>query len=141
MDLIQSVDSAELVRLIGRRAVSLGLVQDVLIEVSIAGEAQKSGVAPAMLDELLALVGETAGIRARGLMCVPPISEKIGGNRKYFAEMRQLFVDISDKKYDNNSMDFLSMGMSDDYPDAVAEGANMIRVGSAIFGARDYGTA
>ena len=139
VDLIQSVDSAELVRLIGRRAVSLGLVQDILIEVSIAGEAQKSGVAPALLGELLALAGETAGIRVRGLMCVPPISEKNGGNRKYFVEMRQLYIDNSKKKYDNVSMDLLSMGMSDDYPDAVAEGANMIRVGSAIFGARDYG--
>ena len=139
VDPIQSVDSAELVRLIGRRAAALGLTQDVLLEISIAGEAQKSGAAPEMLGELLALAGETAGIRVRGLMCVPPISEKIGGNQRYFVKMRQLFIDNSEKKYDNVSMDFLSMGMSDDYTEAVAEGANVIRVGSAIFGARDYG--
>ena len=138
VDLIQSVDSAALVRAIGRRASLLGMRQDVLIEVSIAGEAQKSGVDPAALPELLALAGETEGIFVRGLMCVPPILEKSGGNRAYFAAMRQLFVDNGEKKYDNVSMDFLSMGMSDDYAEAVAEGANMVRVGSAIFGARDY---
>ena len=71
-------------------------------------------------------------------MCVPPVQENPEENRPYFAAMRQLFVDNSSKKYDNISMDFLSMGMSADYMEAVREGANMIRVGSGIFGARDY---
>ena len=141
VDLIQSVDSAELLRLIGRRAAALGLTQQILIEISIAGEAQKSGLAPAALPELLALAGETEGVWVRGLMCVPPILGPGGTNRPYFAEMRQLFVDNGEKKYDNVSMDFLSMGMSDDFAEAVTEGANMVRVGSAIFGARDYGNA
>ena len=139
VDLIQSVDSAELFRLIDRRAQSLGIVQDILIEVSIAGEEQKSGVAPEELPELLSLAGQCPGLRVRGLMCVPPIQEFSGENRPYFAQMKQLFIDIRAKKYDNVSMDFLSMGMTDDYPEAIAEGANMVRIGSAIFGARNYG--
>ena len=74
-------------------------------------------------------------------MCVPPIQEFSGENRHYFAQMKQLFIDISFKKYDNVSMDFLSMGMTDDYLVAISEGANMVRIGSAIFGARDYSKA
>ena len=139
VDLIQSVDSEELLRLIDRRAQSLGIVQDILIEISIAGEEQKSGIAPHELPALLEFASTLKGLRVRGLMCVPPIQEKEGGNRLYFARMKQLFVDNSDKKYDNVSMDFLSMGMTDDYPEAISQGANMVRIGSAIFGARDYG--
>jgi len=138
VDLIQSVDSAELLELIQRRATALGIVQDVLIEVSIAGEAQKSGVVPAELPALLDFAGGCSALRVRGLMCVPPVQEFPGQNRPYFDAMRQLFVDNSSKKYDNVIMDFLSMGMTDDYQDAVAAGANMVRVGSAIFGKRQY---
>ena len=140
VDLIQSVDSEELLRLINARAESLGIVQDVLIEVSIAGEEQKSGVSPEGLPALLDYAGACRSLRVRGLMCVPPAEASANGkSRVYFAQMRQLFVDNSDKKYDNVSMDFLSMGMTEDYADAVREGANMVRIGSAIFGARDYG--
>ena len=138
VDLIQSVDSAELLRLIDRRAAALGIVQDVLIEISIAGEAQKSGIPPAELSGLLELAAACPALRVRGLMCVPPVQENSGSNRPYFAAMHQLFVDNSTKKYDNVFMDFLSMGMTDDYQDAVAAGANMVRVGSAIFGKRQY---
>ena len=138
VDLIQSVDSEELLTLIERRAAALGIVQDLLIEISVAGEAQKSGIPPAELPALLAAAARCPHLRVRGLMCVPPIVADGGDNRPYFALMRQLFVDNSEKKYDNVSMDFLSMGMTDDYPDAVAEGANMVRIGSAIFGRRQY---
>ncbi len=138
VDLIESVGSAELLELIARRAAALGIRQDVLLEVNIGGEAQKSGVSPAEVPAMLEKAGALPGIFLRGLMCVPPVQEKPGDNLRYFAAMRQLFVDNSAKKYDNVSMDFLSMGMSDDYPDAVAEGANMVRVGSAIFGPRNY---
>ena len=138
VDLIQSVDSAELLRLINRRAAALGIVQDILIEISIAGETQKSGIPPEQLPELLALAAGCKSLRVRGLMCVPPVQENPGANRGYFAAMHQLFIDNSSKKYDNVSMDFLSMGMTDDYTDAVAAGANMVRVGSAIFGRRQY---
>lgn len=136
--LIQSVDSAELLRRIDRRAAELGLVQDVLIEISVAGEAQKSGIPRSALPELLEIASCCGNLRVRGLMCVPPVQEVPGQNRPYFAAMHQLFIDNSGKKYDNVSMDFLSMGMTDDYEDAVAAGANMVRVGSAIFGRRLY---
>ena len=138
VDLIQSVDSGELLQLIDRRAAALGIVQDVLIEISVAGEAQKSGIPPAALPGLLDLAAGCGNLRVRGLMCVPPILESARGNLPYFMAMRQLFVDNSVKKYDNVFMDFLSMGMTDDYQDAVAAGANMVRVGSAIFGKRHY---
>ena len=138
VDLIQSVDSAELLDLVDRAASMLGIVQDILIEISIAGEAQKSGAAPETLGALLEHASRRGALRVRGLMCVPPVQTVIGANRQYFAAMKQLFVDNSGKKYDNVQMEFLSMGMTDDYADAVAEGANMIRVGSGIFGARSY---
>ena len=139
VDLIESVDSVELLRDIDARARKLGVTQDVLIEVNIAGELSKSGVEPQKLEELLSYAAELGALRVRGLMSIPPISEAPGANRPYFAKMRELFVDIGRKKYDNTSMDLLSMGMSGDFEDAIAEGANMVRVGSAIFGARDYG--
>ena len=138
VDLIQSVDSEELLGLIDRRAAALGLTQDVLIEISVAGEAQKSGIPPSALPALLSAAARCGHVRVRGLMCVPPVVVDGGTNRPYFALMHQLFVDNSRKKYDNVFMDFLSMGMTDDYLDAVAEGANMVRIGSAIFGRRQY---
>ncbi|MCD8358972.1 MAG: YggS family pyridoxal phosphate-dependent enzyme [Oscillospiraceae bacterium] len=138
VDLIQSVDSTELLHLIDRRAAALSVTQDILLEVSIAGEAQKSGVAPEALPALLAEAAKCGAIRVRGLMCVPPVAEKSGENRRFFAAMRKLFIDNRGKKYDNVSMDFLSMGMTDDYLDAIAEGANMVRIGSGIFGPRHY---
>ena len=99
----------------------------------------KSGTEPDRLPELLEVAAGLEAVRVRGLMSIPPISAAPGANRPYFARMRELFVDIGGKKYDNTSMDFLSMGMSGDFEDAIAEGANMVRVGSAIFGVRDYG--
>ena len=138
VDLIQSVDSEELLALIERRAAALACVQDILIEISVAGEAQKSGIPPAELPALLEAASRCPHVRVRGLMCVPPVQADGGSNRPYFSLMHQLFVDNSCKKYDNVFMDFLSMGMTDDYTDAVAEGANMVRIGSAIFGRRQY---
>ena len=138
VDLIQSVDSEQLLGLIDRRAAALDITQDILIEISVAGEAQKSGIAPQQLPALLEAAARCGHIRVRGLMCVPPIVENGGTNRPYFALMQQLFVDNRMKKYDNVFMDFLSMGMTDDYADAVASGANMVRIGSAIFGRRQY---
>ena len=136
--LIQSVDSLELLSAIDAQAKKQGLRQDVLLEVNIALEESKSGFSPEELPEVLAKVGDFSSVFIRGLMAIPPISAAAGENRPYFAAMKQLFVDIQSKKYDNVSMDFLSMGMSGDFEDAIAEGSNMVRVGSAIFGARDY---
>ena len=137
-DLIQSVDSIELLSLIDSRAKALGIKQDVLLEINIGGEETKSGMKESELYSFLEKAGSYNSVCIRGLMAIPPISSKKGENRAYFARMYKLFIDNSIKKYDNISMDFLSMGMSDDFEDAIAEGSNMVRVGSAIFGARPY---
>lgn len=136
--LIQSVDSLELMSLIDKRAKALGIRQDVLLEINIAGEESKSGMRESELPLFLEKAGAFSSVFIRGLMAIPPISPSKGENRAYFARMYKLFVDNSLKKYDNVSMDFLSMGMSGDFEDAIAEGSNMVRVGSAIFGARPY---
>lgn len=137
-ELIHSVNSPGLLEAIGKKAESLGIVQDVLLEVNIAREASKTGFLPEDLPQLLETAGKFSSVHVRGLMAIPPKAEKIGENRGYFAQMRQLFIDIGAKKYDNVTMDFLSMGMSDDFEDAILEGSNMVRVGTAIFGARHY---
>jgi len=135
-DLIESVGSPALVGLIGKKAVSTGIVQDVLIEVNIGREPQKSGVLPERTAEILELVSQTEGINALGLMAIPPIYEEIERNCYYFDAMFQFFFVMSKKKYDNVSMRFLSMGMSGDFAEAICAGSNMVRVGSAIFGYR-----
>lgn len=137
-DLIQSVDSEALLARIDCRAEALGIVQDILLEINIGGESAKSGIAPEGLPALLEAASGCRHLRVRGLMAIPPICAEPCGNNVYFSRMRELFVDIGTKKYDNVSMDFLSMGMSGDFEDAIACGANMVRVGSSIFGARDY---
>ena len=130
-DLIESVDSEELLTLIDRRAEKLDVVQDVLLEVNIGREAAKSGLAPEDVAKTVEFASPLEHVRVRGLMAIPPAAASPD-------ETRELFIDIGAKKYDNTSMDFLSMGMSGDFEAAIAEGANMVRVGSAIFGARDY---
>ena len=134
VDMIESVDSAALLGAISRRAVSLGVIQDVLIEVNIGGEASKTGIVPEVLPELFGAAAELPVVRVRGLMTIPPPENSAA----YFARMYHLFIDNIEKKYDNVIMDFLSMGMSDDYEAAIREGANMVRVGSFIFGPRNY---
>ena len=125
---------------IDRLAVRQGLVQDVLIEVNIGGEAQKGGIAPEELPTFLEMVSAMNGIRVKGLMCIPPaVGEE--GARPYFARMRELFETLGSKSIPNVSMEQLSMGMSGDYRAAIAEGATMIRVGTALFGARQYAAA
>ena len=138
VDLIESVDRLELLECIEKQAAKLNVTQDILFEVNIGAEESKSGFTPEDASQMAAKMGEFPHVRLRGLMAIPPVSEKPGDNRRYFAQMRNLFVDISAKKYDNVSMDCLSMGMSGDDPDAIAEGATLVRVGTAIFGARHY---
>ena len=115
-----------------------GLVQDILLEVNAAGEASKSGFAPEALPEMLAAASEFPGLRVRGLMTIPPICSAGMENLPYFLLLNKLFIDNGEKKYDNVRMDFLSMGMSGDYEAAISCGANMVRVGTAIFGPRAY---
>ena len=138
VQLIHSVDSVELMREIDRQARKRGLVQDILLEVNAAGEASKSGFAPEALPEMLAAASAFPGLRVRGLMTIPPICSSGTENLPYFLLLNKLFIDNGEKKYDNVRMDFLSMGMSGDYEAAISCGANMIRVGTAIFGPRAY---
>ena len=135
--LIQSVAGEELLQLIEKQAAKLGIRQDILIEVNIGAEASKSGASPEEAHRLAALAGQMEHVRLRGLMAIPPAAEHEGENRRFFAEMRRLFVDMTGKKYDNEStMDILSMGMSKDYTDAIAEGATLVRIGTGLFGPR-----
>lgn len=138
VSLIQSVDSLELLALISRLALRQGLRQQVLLEVNVAGEAAKSGFRPEEIAAVIDAAAEYEGVFVRGLMAVPPICREGKENIPYFQLMKQLFIDNRAKKYDNVSMGFLSMGMSGDYETAIACGANMVRVGSAIFGQRVY---
>lgn len=132
VELIQSVGSRELLSDIAARAAKLGVRQDVLLEINVGREESKGGVMPEELDALAAFAGSLGSVRVRGLMAIPPMTEKT----TYFEQMFNFYVDIKQKRYDNVFMDFLSMGMSADYPAAIACGANMVRVGSAIFGPR-----
>lgn len=136
--LIHSVDSLSLMEQIDRVAERMGLVQDVLLEINIGREEAKSGFFAEELPAALEKAGQFPHLRVRGLMAVPPICANGEENRPYFLEMRKLFIDNGRKKYDNVNMDFLSMGMSGDFETAIACGANMIRLGSVIFGARNY---
>ena len=135
--LIQSVGSEELLREIDRQAEKLGLVQDILLEVNIGGEAAKSGFAPAALADAAALARTLPHVRVRGLMTIPPAGASREENMVYFQKVHALYVDINEKMYDNK-WEYISMGMSGDFADAIRCGSNMVRVGTAIFGARNY---
>ena len=138
VDLIQSVDSVKLAKEISRCSEKLGITTDILLEVNIGREENKSGVMPENLPDLLDQVKDIPAVKVRGLMAIPPICENAQENCKFFDNMRHIFLDIGSKNIDNISMEVLSMGMSDDYAEAIRCGANMIRVGSALFGKRNY---
>lgn len=138
VQMIQSVDSVRLAQAIAKRSDELGIVTPVLVEVNIGGEEAKSGVAPAELEQLLEEIAPLNGIHVNGLMTVPPILREESEKRRIFSKMYQLFIDIRDKKLDNIDMQELSMGMSGDYREAIMEGSTIVRIGSAIFGARHY---
>lgn len=137
--LIHSVDSLRLAEEISAQSVRHQVVTDILIEVNIAGEETKFGTDR---EEAISLVEEASrlpGIHICGLMTIAPFVENPEDNRTYFRQIRELSVDIAAKKIDNVDMRILSMGMTGDYEVAIEEGATMVRVGTGIFGARDYG--
>lgn len=140
VDLIHSVDSLPLLEEIDKRAGMLDLVQDILLEVNVGGEESKSGFAPEQVRGVIETVLARAErhVRIRGLMAIPPIAAEKGENLSYFTQMHDLFVDTSSLLLHNNDKLILSMGMSGDFEDAIAAGSTMIRVGTAIFGARHY---
>ena len=138
VDLIQSVDSEHLLRAIDSEAGRQGILQNILLEVNIGAEESKWGFTPQETLQLIDKIGQYPNVRVQGLMAIPPISHISGQNRKFFQKMFHLSVDIKNKIEDNVTVECLSMGMSGDFADAIACGSTMIRVGTAIFGARNY---
>ncbi len=136
--LIHSVDSVKLMDEIERQAEKHDVDMDILIQVNISGEETKSGVSADEVEELLLHAGTLKRVKVKGLMTIAPKTDDSVTNTLHFDNMRQLFIDIQKKKYDNVNMKYLSMGMSGDYETAIECGANIVRVGSAIFGERDY---
>ena len=137
-DLIQSVGSTELLQEIEKAAGRLELCQDILLEVNIGGEESKSGVSPEALWPLLDAAAAQEHIRVKGLMAIPPVNDDDAQNRRYLAAVHDLFVKAGERGYSNVEMQTLSMGMSGDYENAIREGATLVRIGTAIYGERDY---
>lgn len=136
--MIHSVDSVKLMDEINLRAGQCGKVMDILIQVNISGEESKSGIDAEELDTVLKYAANTPNLRVRGLMTIAPNTGDSNINKLHFKNMHKLFSDTKLKTYNNVSMDYLSMGMSGDFEDAIECGANIVRIGSAIFGKRDY---
>ena len=136
--LIHSVDSLKLAEEINKKAAKAGRVIVVLAEINVADEESKFGITCDMAEDFIRQISLMENIRIRGLMTVAPFVENGEENRPIFARLRQLLVDINDKKIDNVNMDILSMGMTGDYEVAVEEGATIVRVGTGIFGPRVY---
>lgn len=138
VDMIESVSSVKLAKEISRVAALRGVTVNCLAEVNIGKEESKSGIYLEQLSDSLYEIAELPNIKIKGLMTIPPVCETQDEARGYFAQLRQSFIDIKDKNIDNIDMEILSMGMSGDFEAAIAEGSNIVRVGSAIFGARKY---
>lgn len=137
VDMIESVDSIKLAKEINKEFAKVDAVANVLVEVNIGNEESKSGIDISELDELLCQIAVLPNVKVKGLMTIPPICEEDEA-RKYFARMNEKFLALKEQQLDNIEMSILSMGMSGDYKAAIAEGSNIVRVGSAIFGARKY---
>ena len=138
VDLIQSVDRENLLLSIQKEAARQGIRQDILLQINIANEETKGGFTKDGVWEILSRMENYPNVFVRGLMAIPPVCQKSGDNDKFFQEMCRLAVDITAKKSDNVSVDIMSMGMSDDFSDAIRCGSTMIRLGTAIFGPRNY---
>ncbi len=138
VSLIHSVDSLRLAETIEKEAVKHNRIVDILIEVNVAEEESKFGIKTSEVLALAENVVQLPHIRLRGLMTIAPFVENPEKNRAIFANLHELYVDIKDKNIDNGTVSILSMGMTNDYEVAIEEGATMVRVGTGIFGARDY---
>ncbi len=138
VELIESVDSVHLAKEISKEAKKRGICMDILLEINIGDEESKSGFRAEEVMEAAKEISKLGGIRIQGIMAIPPICEDEQILRGYFKKMHKLFVDIGNEKIDNSSMKILSMGMSDDFAVAIEEGANLVRIGTALFGKRNY---
>lgn len=136
VDMIQSVDSIKLAKEISKQCAKHQRTMDALVEINIGCEDSKSGVSEGELDKLLYEIAELSNIKVRGLMAIPPVMTDEKTQIKYFEKLYKIYIDIGRKKLDNISMDFLSMGMSSDYALAIKCGANMVRIGTSLYGKR-----
>ncbi|MDD6442133.1 MAG: YggS family pyridoxal phosphate-dependent enzyme [bacterium] len=138
VDLIHSVDSIRLVETIDREAAKKGIIANILLEVNMAKEESKFGLMPEEVMDFIDEVVRYQNVRVQGLMTIAPFVDDPESNRKHFANLHKLLVDIRKKKVNNVTMNVLSMGMTNDFEVAIEEGATMVRVGTAIFGERNY---
>ena len=136
--MIESVGSLHLAEEISKKAAAKGTVMPVLVEINAGEELSKSGIAPKEAVDTVEKIMCLEGIKVRGLMTIPPICENGDDAKRFFSIIYKLFVDIREKNRDNKDIDLLSMGMSSDYFEAITEGANIVRIGSALFGQRIY---
>ena len=137
-ELIHSVDSLDLAQKIQSEAAKKNVVANILLEVNVSGEESKFGIRPEQLEDLVRQIAVLPNVHIKGLMTVAPFTEDPEENRQYFRNLRNLAVDIKSKNIDNVTMSVLSMGMTGDYTVAIEEGATMVRVGTGIFGERNY---
>ncbi len=133
-DLIHSVDSIKLAEEIDKRSLQFGIMTNILVEVNVSGEETKYGIKPEEVEYFLKEISEFSRIKVRGLMTIAPIAEDKEEVRPYFRKLRELSEKIENKNIKNVKMDYLSMGMTDDFEVAIEEGANMVRIGRGIFG-------
>lgn len=138
VEMIESVDSIRLAEKISDECLKRGKIMDILLEINIGGEQSKSGFSPENIYEALEQIEKLKGISVRGIMSIPPICRERETQRKFFNQLYNIFVDIRDKKLDNSNRLYLSMGMSSDYDLAIECGANIVRIGTSLFGARNY---
>ena len=138
VELIHSVDSYHLAKEISKQAVKRGTVCDILVEINVGQEESKFGFSPENAAESIAEAASLEGICLRGLMAIPPVCDDFSKNIKFFEQLYKLFIDIKAQKIDNSNINILSMGMSDDFECAVECGATMVRLGTALFGRRNY---
>lgn len=138
VDMIHSVDSYKLAVEIDKRAKKINKIMDILIQVNISGEESKYGIQPDECHAVIQDICKLPNVKVRGLMTIAPYTDDAETVRPYFRDLKKLFIDIAEKNYDNVSMDYLSMGMTGDFEVAIEEGANIVRIGTAIFGPRQY---
>ena len=136
--LIHGVDSYKLAEVINKESLKQGVVTDILVEVNVAGEESKFGLKPGETKDVIKAIAKLPNVRVKGLMTIAPYVDDPEENRQYFVELRNLLIDINNENIDNVHMDILSMGMTNDYIVACEEGATYVRVGTGIFGERDY---
>ena len=138
VSMIESVHSVKLARIIGDLSLKKELSTDILLEVNIGAEESKSGFSAEEIKETIYEMSEIKGVFVRGIMAIPPICEEKTKLMHFFEQMYKLFIDIKAKEIDNINMDYLSMGMSGDFYEAILMGSNIVRLGTALFGKRDY---